>query len=220
MAGVFLVRGMLAACLLATLPVVAGPLHSTPDSSTIRHRSDEMAEKGRLDSRSTANSDSAHLTSPTIPQTEPTARRQPSPHSVSIDCGRSFPSRNLRTSSSYSSQCRYNLVSLILPMPHQTKSVPHAQNAQHLALRIMPQGWRFGLSPPNPIPQRHHTRIEISQRPQEQEHRRISRRVVSEFRHVRDADWWIPRCAGVDVDLVVAGAVVAAEGERFGESGD
>lgn len=110
---------------------------------------------------------------------------------------------------------------MTLPAPQTTFIfLPHAQDAQNLALRIMSQPWRRRLSPPNPLPQRHHTRIEIPQRSQEQENRRISRRVVSEFRYIRDADGRVAGCAGVNIHLVVAGAIVAAESERSGQGGD
>lgn len=51
---------------------------------------------------------------------------------------------------------------------------------------------RFSLTSPFPVPQSQHTRIETPQRSNDEENRRIGRRVVNSSRDIGDANGWIP----------------------------
>lgn len=107
-------------------------------------------------------------------------------------------------------------IGLLLEIP---ANPTHAQDPQRLPLGIVAQR-RSGIAPPLALSQSQHGRVETPQRAQHEEDAHVGRRVVHGRRGVGDADRGITPGAGVDIDLVVAGSVVGAELEGFGQGVD
>lgn len=91
---------------------------------------------------------------------------------------------------------------LLLQIPSNT---PHSQHTEDFPFRVMSQpGQR--LAAPFPFAEGQHTRVEVAQGADDQEHVYIGGGVVDGSGDIRDADGGLAEGAGVDVDLVVAGS--------------
>lgn len=89
------------------------------------------------------------------------------------------------------------------PLLHFPPDAPHAQDAQQLALRVVPERGGGGAFP-GVLAQRRDCGGEVSESAEEQEERGVGGGGVDGGGHVGDLD--VPGGAGGDVDLVVAGA--------------